>query len=105
MSDTPRLTRRAFTGGLLAALAGLAAATAVGPAAAQTYYDAAGTVIVINPATLTAPRTVYNAYGQPVLVYPTHPGYVPGPVYGPAGIRGQSRRVARRSSRRVSRRR
>ncbi len=76
------------------------------PAQAGTYYDPYGNVVVINTVTLVGPVTVYDAYRRPIVIYPTSPVYIPGPrVYGPAGIRGQSRRVGRRTSRRVSRRR
>ena len=99
-------TRRKLLGALLCG----AAASMVGlngrAARAGTYYDSYGNVVVINTVTLVGPVTVYDAYGRPITIYPTNPAYVPGPrVYGPAGIRGQSRRVARRTSRRVSRRR
>ncbi len=104
MRTSSRMGRRAFALGLLGTAAGAALLTTSRPAVAQTYYSATGAVIVINPATLTAPITVYNAYGQPVVIYPTSPAYVPAPVYGPTGIVGQSRRVARRTARRVSRR-
>ena len=88
MTTKPGIGRRAFALGLLGIPAGAALLATPREAEAQ-YYDSYGTVIVINPATLTAPVTVYNAYGQPVVIYPSSPVYVPGPqVYGPAGIRG-----------------
>ena len=105
MKKTSRMGRRAFALGLFGAAAGAALLFGGRTAGAQTYYSATGAVIVVNPATLTAPMTVYNAYGQPVVIYPTRPAYVPAPIYGPTGIVGQSRRVARRTARRVSRRR
>lgn len=104
MTITSQVGRRAFMLGLL----GASAAAALLPgrdAMAQTYYDGSGTVIIVNPATLTAPVTVYNVHRQPVVIYPSHPAYVPAPVYGPTGVVGTSRRVSRRTSRRVSRRR
>ena len=105
MSTKPRIGRRAFAFGLFCLPASAALLATHGEAQAQTYYDASGTVIIINPATITAPVTVYDAYRQPVVIYPTAPAYVHGPqVYGPAGIRGQSRRVSRRTARRTSRR-
>ena len=106
MSDPSGLSRRLFSLGVLGMAAGGAAMlTSSEPVAAQTYYDASGAVIIVNPATITRPLNVYNAYGQPVVIYPTGPAYMPAPVYGPAGIVGQSRRVSRRTARRVSRRR
>jgi hypothetical protein len=60
-----------------------------------------------------AQAVYYDQYGQPVnvapgaVVTPAPAGTVPAPgsaYYGPAGVVGQSRRVARRTSRRTGRR-
>lgn len=60
-----------------------------------------------------AQAVYYDQYGQPVtiapgaVVTPAPPSAVPPPgysSYGPAGVVGQSRRVARRTSRRTGRR-
>ena len=105
MTTKPRIGRRAFALGLFCLPAAGALLATHGEAQAQTYYDASGTVIIINPATLTAPVTVYNVHRQPVVIYPTAPSYVHTPtLYGPAGVRGQSRRVSRRTARRTSHR-
>jgi len=68
-------------------------------------YDEYGNQITIDTTTISGPANYYNAYGAPYVVYPYAPAYIPGPVYGAYGVRGQSRRVSRRTSRRVSRRR
>ncbi len=68
------------------------------------YYDAYGTVVVVNVYQSSSSVVVYDRYHRPITIYPAHPAYVPGPAVGPASIRGQSRRVARRTSRRTTRR-
>jgi len=96
------VSRRALLLRLLPGALALPALAATDGAVAQTYYDVSGNVIVVNPGTLAAPVTVYDAYRRPVVVYPAGPAYAPSPVYGPAGVVGQSRRVARRTSRRTA---
>lgn len=60
--------------------------------------------LVAAIAVLAAPRPALTAHCHGGGTY-VAPAYVGPQVYGPAGVRGQSRRVSRRTSRRVSRRR
>ena len=72
--------------------------------AGTVYYNAHGTVIVVNVYEISSPVVVYDRYRRPITIYPAGPAYVPGPSVGPASIRGRSRRVARRTARRTTRR-
>jgi hypothetical protein len=86
-------SRRNFIKGALALAAGL---YAVREAAAQTVlYDEYGRPIVVGTTTtvVTAPAGQYP--------YAYAGGYA-NPVYGAAGVRGQSRRVSRRTARRTA---
>jgi hypothetical protein len=63
-------------------------------AGAQTYYDQYGQPVTIAPGSVVTPAA-------PAAAAPLPPGSA---AYGPAGVVGQTRRVARRSSRRTGRR-
>ena len=61
--------------------------------------------LIVAIAVISTPRpalTYHDCHTGTVYVAPA---YVGPQVYGPAGVRGQARRVSRRTSRRVSRRR
>lgn len=101
-----KIHRRTAFFGLLAALLGPSIFGARDAnATTVTVYDQNGTRVVVDTSTLTGPVHYYTATGAPYMVYPVAPVFVPAPIYGPLGVRGQSRRVSRRTSRRVSRRR
>lgn len=62
--------------------------------AQQVYYDQYGQPVALPPGTVVTPAA-------PAPTAAPAPGYG---YYGPAGVVGQSRRVARRTSRRTGRR-
>ncbi len=101
-----KLSRRALLLRGLAAAAVVPFATLSDHAEAQTYYDAYGNLIVVNPTVIAQPVVVYDPYRRPLTIYPAHPAYYHSPrLYGPGGVRGVARRTSRRTSRRRSRRR
>jgi hypothetical protein len=88
------------------------------PEARRSFLKEAGAALLALPLLLwgrsaVAQAVYYDQYGQPVtvapgaVVTPAAPATVPPPGYsnyGPAGVVGQTRRVARRTSRRTGRR-
>jgi hypothetical protein len=89
----PRQVRRGFLSGVAAAVTALPLLLWGRRVGAQVYYDQYGQPVTIAPGSVVTPAAppagaVPPAYSQ----------------YGPAGVVGQSRRVARRSSRRTGRR-
>ncbi len=63
-----------------------------------------GLIVAIAVISTPRPALTYHECHTGAVVY-VAPAYVGPQVYGPAGVRGQARRVSRRTSRRVSRRR
>jgi hypothetical protein len=88
----PRIARRGFLSTLSAGA--MALPIVWRRAEAQTYYDQYGQPVTVPPGTVVTPAAPSSAYP-------------PAPAYGntgPAGVVGQTRRVARRTSRRTGRR-
>lgn len=89
----PRQARRGFLAGVTAAVTALPLLAWGRKADAQVYYDQHGQPVTLPPGTVVSP-----AAAPPGAVPPAYS------QYGPAGVVGQTRRVARRSSRRTGRR-
>lgn len=85
---------------LMLAAAGVTLGLVLGDLAEAAAYYRCGTTVVIHvdPYSITRAVTVCDSVGRAVVIHPRV-------YYGPAGVRGQARRVSRRTARRVSRRR